>query len=69
MNVLKLTEEQKNLLVGKEFRDSSYFNPVLDADGNWFISIEERDWNEKEEFNWINNLEEIPYNPVSDNEF
>lgn len=69
MNVLKLTEEQKNLLVGKEFRDSSCFNPVLDADGNWFISIEERDWNEKEEFNWLADLEEIPYNPIPYTEF
>lgn len=64
MNVLKLTEEQKNLLVGQEFKKDSFFSPTLDNDGNWFISIEERDWNENEEFSWINDLEEIPHNPI-----
>jgi hypothetical protein len=66
MKVLKLTEEQKELLVDKEYDDDCYFNPILDADGNWFISLEERQYNKKEEYNWINNLEEIDYNPIID---
>ena len=41
MEVYKLTEEQKNNLTGQSFDGEQLFNPTLDADGNWFISIEE----------------------------
>ena len=41
MEVYKLTEEQKDALNGATYDGVQYFNPVLDADGNWFISIEE----------------------------
>jgi hypothetical protein len=70
MKVRKLTEEQKNLLVGQTFDTIQYFNPVLDADGNWFISNEEFNYltlvraNEIGVVNWWFTLPEIPYNPV-----
>jgi len=60
-NVLLLTEEQKNLLVGKLFTDSSYFNPIQDKKGNWVISIEERDFCTISEFLWIKDLPLIEY--------
>ena len=41
MEVYNLTEEQKDALVGNTYDGVQYFNPTLDADGNWFISIEE----------------------------
>jgi len=40
-NVYKLTEEQKDQLVGQTWDGVQYFNPTQDADGNWFISVEE----------------------------
>ena len=43
MKVLLLTEDQKNQLEGQQWAPNCYFNPTQDADGNWFISIEERD--------------------------
>ena len=40
-NVYKLTIEQKDQLVGQTWDGVQYFNPTQDADGNWFVSIEE----------------------------
>ena len=65
MKVRQLTEEQKNLLVGKTYDGVQFFNPTQDADGNWFISNEEVAQTTNEEFtSWINDLTEIDYNPV-----
>ena len=64
MEVYNLTEEQKNALVGNTYDGEQLFNPTLDADGNWFISIEEINSCNKEEFSWINDLTAINYNPV-----
>jgi len=70
MNVYKLTEAQKNQLVGQTFDNVQFFNPVLDADGNWFISIEEYNYltlvraNELGVISWWFTLPLIPYNPV-----
>jgi len=68
-NVHKLTEEQKDQLVGQTWDGVQYFNPVLDADGNWFISTEEVNGctHENGAFEWIHNLPLIPYNPVAVN--
>ena len=70
MKVRKLTEEQKNLLVGQTFDTIQYFNPVLDADGNWFISNEEFNYltlvraNEIGVVSWWFALPEIDHNPI-----
>ncbi len=41
MEVYKLTIEEKEALIGQTYDGVQYFNPTLDADSNWFISIEE----------------------------
>jgi len=64
MKVRQLTEEQKDLLNGQMWNNQAYFNPTQDADGNWFISNEEVNGCEKEEFAWVKELTEIDYNPV-----
>lgn len=65
MKVRQLTLEQKGLLEGKTYDGVQFFNPTLDADGNWFISNEEVAQTTNEEFtSWINDLTEIDYNPV-----
>ena len=33
-----ITEEQKNILVGKTYDGFCYFNPIQDANNNWIIS-------------------------------
>jgi hypothetical protein len=69
MTARKLTEEQKNLLIGQTFDTIQYFNPILDADGNWFISNEEVNncTHENGTFEWIHDLPEIEHNPVISN--
>jgi hypothetical protein len=65
MKVRQLTLEQKDLLLGNTYDGVQFFNPTLDADGNWFISNEEVAQTTNEEFvAWINDLTEIDYNPV-----
>jgi len=65
MKVRQLTLEQKDLLLGSTYDGVQFFNPTLDADGNWFISNEEVAQATNEEFtSWINDLTEIDYNPV-----
>jgi hypothetical protein len=63
MKVLRLTEEQKDLLVRQQFDIDSYFSPSQDNNGVWYISLEERDMNTNPNFTWINDLEEIDYEP------
>ena len=66
MNVYKLTIEQKNQLVGQKWDAETYFNPVEDADGNWFITEQQINGctHENGAFEWIHNLPLIPYNPL-----
>ena len=64
MKVRQLTTEQKDLLIGQMWNNGSYFNPTQDANGNWFISNEEVNGCQKEEFSWVKELSEIDYNPV-----
>ena len=65
MTVRQLTIEQKDALVGQTYDGVQFFNPTLDAAGNWFISNEEVAQTTNEEFtSWINDLTEIDYNPV-----
>jgi hypothetical protein len=65
MKVRQLTTEQKDLLIGQTFDGVQYFNPTLDADGNWFISNEEVNGCTHEGVvEWIHDLIEIDYNPV-----
>ena len=64
MKVRKLTEVQKDQLVGQTYDGVCFFNPTLDADGNWFISNEEVQFCNKVEFAWIADLPEIDHNPV-----
>ena len=70
MKVRQLTTEQKNLLIGQTWDGVQYFNPTLDANGNWFISNEEYyfcGFLRQQELgidSWFNTLTEIDYNPV-----
>ena len=70
MEVYKITEEQKDILIGQTYDGVQYFNPTLDADANWFISVEEFNFTtpeKKEELNvfeWWDALPLINYNPI-----
>ena len=63
MKVRQLTLEQKDQLVGQTYDGVQFFNPTLDADGNWFISNEEFfNCTTDDLFGWT--LPEIDHNPV-----
>ena len=70
MKVRQLTNEQKDLLIGQTWDGVQYFNPTLDAVGNWFISNEEVNGCTHEGVNeWIHELLEIDYNPIINEKF
>ena len=70
MKVRQLTAEQKDLLIGQKWNDEAFFNPLLDADGNWFISNEEVNGCTLIQAEsipcdaWLLTLPEIDYNPA-----
>ena len=69
-NVYKLTETQKDLLIGQTWDGVQYFNPTQDADGIWFISNEEVNGCTHEGVNeWIHDLQEIDHNPIINERF
>jgi hypothetical protein len=59
--VYLLTPEQAQSLIGIEFMSDNYFNPIQDADGNWFITEEEVSQTSIE---WVKNLPTIEYKPI-----
>ena len=63
IEVAILTEEQKDLLVGQEFMVDVYFNPIQDVNDNWVILNDTIEHCIYEKFNWLKDLEIIPYEP------
>jgi hypothetical protein len=63
MIVYLLTEQQKELLVGKEYIIDSYFNPIQDINDNWIISEEEVLTAQNEDVLWVKDLQQIEYQP------
>jgi hypothetical protein len=58
-----LTIEQKDLIVGQQYTVDSYFNPILDLNDNWVISIEEMNYCDNNDYLWVKNLDLIIYEP------
>ena len=63
MIVYLLTEEQKKLLIGKEFAKDSEFNPIQDINDNWVISQEEVELASYKKIIWVKDLPGIEYLP------
>ena len=64
MQVVKITEQQKDLLIGQTWDGVTFFNPTLDANGNYFVSQEEVNGCNKPEFQWLKSCELIEHIPV-----
>jgi hypothetical protein len=58
--MIQLTTQQKDLLMGLKCDDSSYFNPIQDINGNWFISKIEQQQSSVE---WLKALSTSEYVP------
>ena len=58
--MIQLTTQQKDLLVGQLYDDSSYFNPIQDINDNWFISEIEQQYSSLEWLKALSTSEFIP---------
>jgi hypothetical protein len=58
-----LTTEQKDSLVGQWYAPDSYFNPIITAEQQWVISVEEMEQCVNPDFLWVKDLELIEYLP------
>ena len=58
-----LTELQKDELIGQWYAPDSYFNPILDNENRWVISIEEMEQCVNPDFLWVKDLDMIPFEP------
>jgi hypothetical protein len=58
-----LSLSQKNELIGQQFDEDSFFNPIQDLNDNWIISVEEIEFCTNEAFFWVKDLEIIIYEP------
>lgn len=61
MTVAQLTFAQAEQLKGIEFVSDNLFNPILDANGIWVISLEEVIQSSIE---WVKLLPQIEYVPI-----
>jgi len=61
--VILLTHEQAELLKGRMFTLDSYFNPGLDIDNNYFITVFEMEHCTNPELQWIKKCPLIEYKP------
>ncbi|HRC16036.1 MAG TPA: hypothetical protein PLY25_10180 [Bacteroidia bacterium] len=59
-----LTKQQFTQVAGKEYAPDSFFNPVLDADGDRVISEEEVKQTTNPDFEWVKDLPFKEFNPV-----
>ena len=63
-----LAKQQFQVIAGQQYSKDSYFNPVLDADGDIVISEEEVEQCDNE-FAWVKDLPFKEFNPVVINIF
>jgi hypothetical protein len=60
----KLTDEQAEMIIGKEWATDSLFNVLKDVDGTWYISEEEVVGCNVSGLEWVNNLKLTEISPV-----
>jgi hypothetical protein len=66
MTVHLLTPQQAEQLISVQFIPGNYFNPLLDANGNYVISPEEV---AQCSIDWVKELPQIEYEPIPPPEF
>lgn len=61
MKVFKLTATQKNKLLGVQFIEDNFYNPVQDNNGVWIITSEEVEQTTDENYLWVKDLPQIEF--------
>ena len=59
-----ITDEIKELLVGKKYDSDSYFRPTNNANGRWVVGEEEIRDCTNEGFEFLNDLELTDHEPI-----
>lgn len=62
-HVYRLTPGQATSLRNRKYTADMYFHPVQDADGRWFISVEQVAQCDQPQFAWVKTLPLVPYKP------
>jgi hypothetical protein len=68
IQVRLLTEEQKEILLNKEYNYGLLFNPIQDFNYNWIISDDEVTHCVYIEYQWIKDLPLIDWEPPIEEE-
>lgn len=55
-----LTDEQRNLLVGKKYNEHYYFNPIKDENDFWVVTEYEI---EHSDLDWLKNVPRVEFKP------
>ena len=63
MEVILLTQEQKQQIENQKFAVDSYFLPIEDEDNNWVVSTTEQELCIHPELQWIKKCPRINYKP------
>lgn len=64
MLVAIITAEQAELLIGQDYDGmGSLFSPIQDNNDNWVISQMEIELNIHQEYNWLNELPLVTFEP------
>jgi hypothetical protein len=63
MEVILLTQEQKQEIEGKKFMIDQYFLPIEDADENWALTVFEMEHCTNPDFQWVKQCPRIEYKP------
>jgi hypothetical protein len=58
-----ITETQKDELSGQTYTIDSYFNPIQDCNDDWIISVEEIEYCDNPQFQWVKTLTLSEYCP------
>lgn len=63
MGMYKITEQQKEILTGKQFAPDRFFGPIENNKGEWFISDIEIRENVNFPYEWLSDLVESEFVP------
>jgi len=59
-----ITNEQRDSLLNLKLNDTTYFNPIKDANNNWVIGKGEIEQCTNEGFEFLNDLELTEHEPI-----
>lgn len=65
---VEISKAQKNAIIGEKWNDTTFVNPVLNSEGKWILSKEEKDGNKNTALDFIKDLPEKSYKSINEAE-